>query len=117
MRYFATLIALVAVAGVASAATSTVVNDTTSFAGYVVNKISADFGENEWITAELIVLPDQDDKVYNGSYTYYDQNLFMDVTVDTWTSHLPAAAYGPQPQMEIARIGPTIGAAPAIEAK
>ena len=100
MRYIATLIALVAVASIASAAVETVVNDTTSFSGYVVNKISVDFGTDEWITGELIVLPDADDKVYNGSYTYYDPNLFMDITVDTWTSHLPVAAYGPRPQME-----------------
>ena len=88
MRYIATLIALVAIAGVASAAVETVVNDYASFPGYCVNTISADFGTDEWVTAELIILPDANGMIYQGNYSY-EQTVPpppRTITVDPWTS-------------------------------
>ena len=88
MQKLATLIALVALTSVASAAvTGAVTNDTASFSGYVVNEISIDTGTEEWVTSELIVVPDQADMVYNASYSYtLPTPPFSTIIVDPFAS-------------------------------
>ena len=89
MQKLATLIALVALTSVASAATSTIVSDANSFTGYVVNEISIDVGTSEWVTAELIVLPDANGLIYQGSYSYDNPVppfIPPTITIDPWAS-------------------------------